>query len=116
MELLEAIHDEDKIKEVAKRTQNKVTKEITMLLRGEYSFEAVIDSFEYWLKIGGLSCKHTIDATNEKKHTFIVQFNMGMKFSFFMAEYLKAAFEPLVAAKIECSITDNIVAITVEGK
>jgi hypothetical protein len=116
MELLEAIDDEDKIKEIAKRTQNKVTKEITMLLRGEYSFEAVIDSFEYWLKIGGLVYKHIRDGTNEKKHTFIVQFNVGMKFSFFMAEYLKAAFEPLVVAKIECAITDNIVAITVEGK
>ncbi len=115
VQLLEGYDDDEQIRKIAKRINNKVTKEITMLLRGEFSFEAVVNTYEYWLKIGGIPYRHIRDANNKNKHTFIVQFNMGRKFSLFMAESLKAAFEPLVAAKIECSIIDGSVAITVEG-
>jgi hypothetical protein len=40
---------------------------------------------------------------------------MGRKYSFFAAECFKAYFEPLATKKVEYTITDNIVAITVEG-
>jgi hypothetical protein len=40
---------------------------------------------------------------------------MGRKYSLFAAECMKAYFEPVVTRKIEYSITDNCVAITVEG-
>jgi hypothetical protein len=108
-------HNEEQIKAIAERAQNKVTKDITMLLRGEYNFEAFVDTYEYLLKVGGLSYRHTRDENNNNIHTFIVQFNMGRKFSLFQAELLKASFEPLVTREIEYSITDNSVAITVEG-
>lgn len=35
-------HNEEQIKAIAYRAQIKVTKDITILLRGEYSFEAVV--------------------------------------------------------------------------
>lgn len=112
-------HNEEQIKAIAERAQNKVTKDITMLLRGEYNFEAFVDTYEHSLKVGGLSYRHTKESeykNNKNRHTFIVQFNMGRKFSLFQAEFLKSSFEPLGTREIEYSITDNSVAITVEGE
>ena len=43
-------HNEEQIKAIAYRAQNKITKDITILLRGGYSFEAVVDTYLYWLK------------------------------------------------------------------
>lgn len=40
---------------------------------------------------------------------------MSRKFSFFVAEFLKAGFEP-ISRKVEYTITDNMVAITMEGE
>jgi len=59
-ELLEG-YNEDQIKAIAESAQNKVTKDITLLLRGEYDFEAFVDTYEYWLKVGGLSYRHVIN-------------------------------------------------------
>jgi len=47
-------HNEEQIKAIAYRAQNKVTKDITIRLRGEYSFEALVDTYLYWLKVEGL--------------------------------------------------------------
>lgn len=42
---------------------------------------------------------------------------MSRKFSFFVAEFLKAGFEPISTRKVvEYTITDNMVAITMEGE
>jgi hypothetical protein len=41
---------------------------------------------------------------------------MGRKSSVFVAEGLKSFLEPQVTKKAEFYITDNIIAITVEGK
>jgi hypothetical protein len=85
-----------------------------LLLRGEYNFEALVDTYEYWLQIGGLPYRHIIGANNKKRHTFVARFDMGLKFSLFQAEFLKVYFEPFATKGIESTITDNSVAITVE--
>jgi hypothetical protein len=57
-----------------------------------------------------------MEGNNKKKHTFVARFDMGRKFAAFQAEFLKAYFEPFVTEGIESTITDNTVAITVEGE
>jgi hypothetical protein len=109
-------HNEEQIKAIAYRAQNKVTKDITIRLRGEYSFEALVDTYLYWLKVGGLSYEQVKEAENKNnRYTFIVRFDVGRKFSLFQAEFLKASFEPVVTVKIEYAITDKSVAITVKA-
>jgi hypothetical protein len=119
VELLEGYCD-DHLKAIAERAQKKVRVDVPLLLRGEHNFESVIDTYEYWLKVGGLPYRHIRDQNNnnnnnKNRHTFIVRLDMGRKFSFFMAESSKAYFEPVVTRKIDYTITDNSVAITVEG-
>jgi hypothetical protein len=115
VELLEG-HNDEQIEVKAERAQKKISKEVALLLRGEYSFEALVDTYEYWLQIGGFPYTHFIEGNNKKRHTFVARFDMGRKFSTFQAEFLKAYFEPFVTKGIESTITDNTVAITVEGE
>ena len=76
----------------------------------------MVDTYLYWLKVGGLSYEQVKEAENKNnRRTFIVRFDVGRKFSLFQAEFLKESFEPVVTVKIEYAITDKSVAITVKA-
>jgi hypothetical protein len=90
--------------------------DIIYQLRGKYDFESVLDIWDYRLKASGIPFKHTIDEHNKDRHTFIIQYSMGKKWSLVVAETMKRYFEPVSSKKIDYTITDNMVAISVEGK
>lgn len=108
-------YNEDELQSIAERVIKKFATEFALQLRGKANFEAGIDILEYYFKAAGVPYKHTIYEHNKKRHTFIVQYGMGRKWSFYVAESLRAAFEPVLAKPAEYTITDNIVAITLEG-
>jgi hypothetical protein len=109
-------YSEDDLKSIAERVFKKVATEVALQLRGKADFEAGIDILEYYLKASGLPYKHTRDEHNNKRHNFIIQYGMGRKWSLYVAEALKTAFEPVLDKTAEYTITDNMVAITLEGK
>jgi hypothetical protein len=99
----------------AERVYNKVGLDIIYQLRGRYDLESVLGVWDYRLKASGVPYRHTIDEHNKNRHTFIIQYSMGKKWSLVVAETMKRYFEPLSTKKAEYTITDNMVAITVEG-
>ena len=109
-------YDEDQLKAHAERVYNKVGLDIIYELRGKYDFESVLDVWDYRLKASGIPYKHTINENNKDIHTFIIQYSMGKKWSLVVAETMKRYFEPVSSKKVDYTITDNMVAITVEGK
>ncbi len=109
-------YDEVQLKAHAERVYNKVGLDIIYQLRGKYDFESVLDVWDYRLKASGVPFKHTIDGQNNDKHTFIIQYSMGRKWSLVVAETMKRYFEPVSSKKVDYTITDNMVAISVEGK
>jgi hypothetical protein len=114
-ELVERCSD-DEIKSIAERVFKKIGTDIAFQLRGKADFESGVDILEYYLKATGRPYKHTTDEHNKKRHTFIIQYGMGRKWSLYVAEALRTAFEPVLAKKAEYTISDNMVAITLEGK
>jgi hypothetical protein len=109
-------YDEDQLKAHAERVYKKVGLDIVYQLRARYDFESVLNVWEYRLRASGVTYKHIIDENNKNRHTFIIQYNMGKKWSLVVAETMKRYFEPVSAKKPEYTITDNMVAIKVEGK
>ena len=108
-------YSEDDLKLIAERVFKKIATEVALQLRGKADFEAGIDILEYYLKASGVPYKHTTDEHNKKRHDFIIQYGMGKKWSLYVAEALRAAFETVSSKRVEYTVTDNIVAITVEG-
>jgi hypothetical protein len=109
-------YSEDQLKSHAERVYNKVGLDIIYQLRGKYDFESVIDVWDYRLKASGVPYKHIIDGQNNDRHTFIIQYSMGKKWSLVVAETMKRYFEPVSSKKVDYTITDNMVAISVEEK
>lgn len=109
-------YNEDQLKAHAERVYNKVGLDIIYQLRGKYDFRTVLDVWDYRLKASGIPYKHIIDEQNKDRHTFIIQYSMGKKWSLVIAETMKRYFEPVSSKKVDYTITDNMVAISVEGK
>jgi hypothetical protein len=109
-------YNEDQLKAHAERVYNKVGLDIIYQLRGKYDFRTVLDVWDYRLKASGIPYKHTIDGQNKDRHTFIIQYSMGKKWSLVIAETMKRYFEPVSSKKVDYTITDNMVAISVEEK
>ena len=108
-------YDEQQIKEIAKRFVKAICVETPLLLRGKYDFEAVLESHRSWLKAAGFQYRYSKDA-EKNRHTFIVEHDMGRKFSLLAVEYTKLYFEPVVKKEVESSFTDNTIMIVLEGK
>jgi hypothetical protein len=115
MDLVEG-YNEDQLKAHAERVYQKIGLDIMYQLRGKYDFESVLDVWKYRLRASGIPYKHNIDEHNKKRHTFVIQYGMGKKWSLVIAETMKKYFEPVSAKKAEYTITDNMVVITVEEK
>lgn len=107
-------YTEEQLEAHAERVYKKVGLDIVYQLRGRYDFESVLGVWDYRLKASAVPYRHTIDEHNKDRHTFIIQYSMGKKWSLVVAETMKRYFEPLSTKKAEYTITDNMVAITVE--
>jgi hypothetical protein len=115
VELVEG-YGEDELKSIIERICRKAATEVALQLRGSYDFQSAINILEYYLQASGFPYKHTIDEQNKKRHTFIIQYGMGRRWSLFAAEAWRTSFEAVSAKEAEYTITDNMVAITFEGK
>jgi hypothetical protein len=94
IQLLEG-YNEEQIKTIAEQVQRKDPIDLALQLRGKYDFESLVDIYASWLKEAGFPFRHTKDVNHNNRHTFIVQYNMGRKFSFYQAENLKVYFKPV---------------------
>jgi hypothetical protein len=116
LEVLLEGYTEDQIKAMAERIVKMSGEDTTLMLQGRYDFEALLQSFESWLKATDFPYRHTRTKNmHNSRHSFIVQHDMGRKYSVFAAEGFKTYFEPRITREIEYSITENIISITVEG-
>ena len=116
LEVLLEGYTEDQIKAMAERIVKMSGEDTTLMLQGRYDFEALLQSFECWLKAADFPYRHTRTTNmHRSRHSFIVQHDMGRKYSVFAAEGFKTYFEPRITREIEYSITENIISITVEG-
>lgn len=114
-ELVEG-YSEDQLMAIIERTHKKVAVDNAFQLRGRHDFEASIDILGYLLKASGIPHKHITDEDNKNRHSFIIRYGMGRKFSFFAVGFLKAGFELISTKKVEYTITHNMVAVTIEGQ
>jgi hypothetical protein len=109
-------YTEVQIKAMAQRIVNMSGEDSTLMFQGRYDFEALLQSFESWLKAADFPCRHRrTTVLNRTRHNFVVQHDMGRKYSVFAVEGFKTYFEPMITQQIEYAITDNIISITVEG-
>ena len=77
----------------------------------EYNIESALDVIETWIKISGHPYRHEASYT---RHSYVIQHDMGMNWSLYMAEQYRFLFEEFELKKVDFDINDNTLDFVVD--
>ena len=100
----------DEIQGIAKK-KTDTCKDSIIMLRKEYTIETFLDAIETWAKMSGFDCR---TVTHEDKLRFIINHNMGEKWSLFLVSLIKHNLEDLLDKKVICELTDQTIMLEIE--
>jgi len=110
IDLINRLSDKE-ITLIAEYIAKKETKDFVLLLRNEYNIESALDVIETWIKISGHPYRHEVNYT---RHSYVIQHDMGMNWSLYMAEQYRFLFEEFELKKVDFDITDNTLDFVVD--
>lgn len=90
---------------------NHNLKDITHMLRSEYTFSSFMDGLCFWLDLSG--CHFRFDTVNGVD-TYVIQFDLGKKWSFYFKTQMQLVFEHFNLKNAESEMTDNIVILKIK--
>lgn len=92
------------ISSVAEDIAKRETKDFVLLLRNEYDIESALDVIETWLKISGYPYTHEITYS---RHSYVIQHDMGMNWSLYIAELYRFLFEEFGLRRVDFDVNNN---------
>ena len=105
---------EDEIEKLSEHIAKNEMKDLTLLLRGELNLSSFLKTIESWLRVSGFQYSYYI-SDDDKSHRFVIQHEMGRKWSLYFEKLFSYVFNDLSSVKKpEFDITDNIVAFRVQ--
>jgi hypothetical protein len=114
--LLDEIKDDEKIKEIAKEV-SKESNDLLLLLKKQYNIpiESALDIIEGWIKESAYPYLHDISGIDQNIHHFVIQHNMGLKWSLYLSEIYRDLFEELFNVRgVHFDMTDNTLEFTID--
>jgi hypothetical protein len=116
MRLLDEIADDEKIREIAKEITEE-SSDFLLLLKKQYNvpIESALDFIESWIKESGYPYLHDTSGPDQNIHHFVIQHDMGLKWSLYLSEICRDLFEELFSiTAVRFDITDNTVEFTLD--
>ena len=110
IDLINRLSDKE-ITLLAEYIAKKETKDFVLLLRNEYNIESALDVIETWIKISGHPYRHEVSYT---RHSYVIQHDMGMNWSLYMAQQYRFLFEEFELKKVDFDINDNTLDFVVD--
>ncbi len=102
---------EDEIHKLSEYIAKNEMKDTVLLMKKRYDPSAFIDFIESWARVSGFEYRHDIvDRTN----SFVIQHDMGKRWSIYIADILKFVFSDIGAKWTDFESTDNTVRFNVE--
>jgi predicted DNA-binding ribbon-helix-helix protein len=114
IKLLES-QNEEQIKSLAKHVAKSSNKDFILMLRGKYNIHSALDFIETWVRTSGYSYTHNIEDLDysSRLHILVVQHDMGMRWSLYLAELYKNLFEEFKVRNARFETTDSTMAFEV---
>jgi hypothetical protein len=108
---------EQEIISLAEYVAKTTNKDAILLMKKEHTIKSALDFLESWTKISGYPYRH--EETNndgQNRHLYVIQHDMGMKVSLYLATICQSLFDELGQNKgrIEFDKTDNTLAFTID--
>jgi hypothetical protein len=104
--------DDAEIKSTALHVARASNRELLLHLRTTISIEAALDFFESWLRASNFAYRH--ETNQDFRHSYVVQHNMGRKWSLYVGELFKHLFKECKAQKCEYDAREGTLHITIE--
>jgi len=102
---------EDEIVRLSEYIAKNEMKDTILLMRKRYDASAFLDFVESWARICGFEYRYDV---SDRTHAFVIQHDMGKRWSTYIANILKYAFGDLGAKWADFRSTDNTVTFNVE--
>jgi hypothetical protein len=107
-------YTDDEIKMLAADMAANSNKRFLLMLNNEYSVQSALEFIEMWIKMAGYPYRHEISSHNKGRHSFVIQHEMGAKWSLYLSELYRNMFEGFGLGKVIFDITDTTLSFTVD--
>lgn len=97
---------------MARQVAKTTNKDTLMLLKNRISIKSAFEIFESWLKSCDIPYRH--QAALDSKHTFIIQHDMGQRWSVYLGELYRDLFETCNAREYRYEARENTLFLTIE--
>jgi len=78
---------------VAEYMAKTTNKDSILLIKNEYSIKSALDLLQSWIKISDYPYGHEETNNHQKKHSYVIQHDMGMKVSVYLASLFQFLFD-----------------------
>jgi len=100
----------EEINEIIK-VLHPVIKDTVLFMKGNFDLERCIETLEDYMRASGMKSDHRVEG---ELHHFIIQHELGLKWSFFTEQLLKEIFHQFVPEKnLKCQTTETTVIATI---
>jgi hypothetical protein len=102
---------EDEIVKLSEYIARNEMKDTILLMKKRYTASAFVDFIESWARVSGFEYRHDIDGGT---HSFVIQHDMGRRWSMYIANVFKHVFSDVGAKWADFQSTDNAVTFNVD--
>lgn len=101
---------------LAEYVAKSANKDTMLLMKNEYTVKSALEFIESWIKISGYSYRHQETNNGQNKNSYVIQHDMGMRWSIYLASLYQFLFDELgLKKKIEFDKTENTLAFTIDS-
>ncbi len=98
---------EEQIAQIAENWVKKYSKDVMVMINKGHNLESFLDGFRVWIDLSGFQYTQHQDSGFE---SYVIKFDMGKKFNFYMGKYLQfLVVEGLQVKDVHLEITDYTV-------
>jgi hypothetical protein len=114
--LIEALGEQE-VEDLSKYIAKNDIKDMTLLLKKEYTLSSFLDTIESWLRVSGFTYRRDQDRADNNNHrtqTFVIQHDMGKRWSSYFERLFRYVFEDLNLRKYSFDNTDNSITFKIQ--